>query len=69
MNGLEAYKHRFHDIAVLAGYSYEDIVPAKGMGMHTIWVRRGLGSYWNIQGDEEIPEAQVDCILDIRDLL
>lgn len=46
-----------------------DIVPAKKMGMHTMWIRQGFGKYWEIQREEEMPEEQVECILDIRDLL
>lgn len=45
-----------------------DIVPAKRMGMRTIWVKQGYGKYWAIQKEEEKPEIQVDSIIQVMDL-
>lgn len=39
-----------------------DIVPAKKMGMHTIWVKQGYGKYWVIQQEGEV---QVDSIVSL----
>lgn len=36
-----------------------DIVPAKLLGMHTIWVKQGFGQYWKIKGKDE----EADCIV------
>lgn len=30
-----------------------DIVPAKQMGMKTIWGKQGFGKYWNVEREEE----------------
>ncbi len=55
--------------AVMVGDRIDnDIVPAKRMGMHTIWVKQGFGKYWTIQKEEEVPEAQVDSIVQVMDL-
>ena len=37
-----------------------DIVPAKKMGMKTVWIKQGFGKYWNIQGESETPDDEVD---------
>ena len=37
-----------------------DIVPAKQMGMKTVWIKQGFGKYWNIQGESETPDDEVD---------
>ena len=45
-----------------------DIIPAKKMGMHTIWVKQGFGKYWTIQGEGEMPEVQVDGIVQVMEV-
>jgi len=42
-----------------------DIVPAKQMGMKTVWIKQGVGKYWNIQGDGETPEYEVDSLTEL----
>lgn len=42
-----------------------DIVPAKQMGMKTVWIKQGVGKYWNIQGDCETPEFEVDNLSEL----
>ena len=42
-----------------------DIVPAKQMGMKTVWIRQGVGRYWNIQGDSETPEYEVNSLSEL----
>ena len=39
-----------------------DIVPAKQMGMKTVWIKQGVGKYWTIQGDSETPEYEVNSL-------
>ncbi|MDE7294078.1 MAG: HAD family hydrolase [Oscillospiraceae bacterium] len=39
-----------------------DIVPAKLLGMHTIWVRQGFSKYWKISSEIEKAEAVVDSL-------
>ena len=52
--------------AVMVGDRIDnDIVPAKKMGMHTIWVKQGYGKYWVIQQEGEVPEVQVDSIVSL----
>ena len=42
-----------------------DIVPAKQMGMKTVWIKQGVGKYWNIQGDCETPEYEVNSLSEL----
>lgn len=52
--------------AVMVGdWIDNDIVPAKKMGMRTIWVKQGYGKYRSFQQEEETPEVQVDSIVSL----
>ena len=42
-----------------------DIVPAKQMGMKTVRIRQGVGKYWNIQGDCETPDMEVNSLSEL----
>ena len=42
-----------------------DIVPAKQLGMKTVWIRQGYGKYWNIQGDCETPDYEVNSLSEL----
>ena len=42
-----------------------DIVPAKQMGMKTVRIRQGVGQYWNIQGDCETPDMEVNSLSEL----
>lgn len=46
-----------------------DIVPAKQMGMHTIWVKQGFGQYWNITEEFERADYEVDSLAEICGIL
>lgn len=37
-----------------------DVVPAKKMGMKTVWIRQGGGGLWLLQGPEQQPDFTVD---------
>ncbi len=46
-----------------------DIVPAKRMGMNTIWIKRGFGQYWNIKEEFEEPDFVVNNLIELCNLL
>ena len=46
-----------------------DIVPAKQLGMKTIWVKQGFGSLWNITEESEKADLEVNNRSDIVNLL
>jgi 8-oxo-dGTP diphosphatase/putative hydrolase of the HAD superfamily len=45
-----------------------DIVPAKQMGMKTVRIRQGVGKYWNIQGDCETPDFEVNSLSELLNI-
>lgn len=45
-----------------------DIIPAKALGMHTIWVKQGFGKYRNIESEEERADFEVNSITEICDV-
>jgi len=42
-----------------------DIVPAKQLGMKTIWVKQGFGGLWNIMDESEMADIEVNNLSDI----
>lgn len=56
--------------AVMVGDRIDnDIVPAKKMGMKTIWVKQGNGGFWKISGAEEKADLEAETLSDIVDML
>lgn len=56
--------------AVMVGDRIDnDIVPAKALGMHTIWIRQGFGRYWKIKEEIEKPDFTVDNLTEITGIL
>jgi len=46
-----------------------DIVPAKRLGMKTIWIKQGFGKYWQIGSQEEQADYEVNNLIDLLELL
>lgn len=46
-----------------------DIVPAKKIGMRTMWIRQGFGGLWKIESDDELPDFIADDIPEIASIL
>lgn len=46
-----------------------DIIPAKKLGMKTIWVRQAFAVYQKIRNDEEHPDFTIDSIGEITEIL
>lgn len=42
-----------------------DIVPAKKLGMKTVWVKQGFNRYWNITSEEEKADYTVNNLMEI----
>ena len=54
------------DQAVMIGDRIDnDIVPAKQMGMKSVWIKQGVGKYWNIQGEGETPDYEVNSLSEL----
>lgn len=46
-----------------------DILPAKRIGIHTIWIRQGFGQHWNITHEDEKPDHTVSSLTELCSLL
>ena len=46
-----------------------DIVPAKKLGMKTMWIRQGFGGQWKIQSDDELPTFIADSLPELASIL
>ena len=56
--------------AIMIGDRIEnDIIPAKKLGFHTIWIKQGFGQYWNITNEEETPDYTVCSLSELCDIL
>lgn len=42
-----------------------DIVPAKRLGMKTVWIKQGFGKYWDMQGAGETPEYEINALSEL----
>ena len=46
-----------------------DIVPAKRMGIKTIWIKQGFGGLWNICKEDEAPDNTVNDLVELLELI
>lgn len=46
-----------------------DIVPAKRIGMKTIWIKQGFGKFWNITNESEKADFFVENLTEICNIL
>lgn len=46
-----------------------DIVPAKKLGMKTVWIKQGFGKYWKIVDQEEIADYEIDNLTTLLSIL
>ena len=46
-----------------------DIIPAKNLGFHTIWIKQGFGQYWNITKEDDTPDYTVCSLSELCDIL
>ena len=46
-----------------------DIVPAKKLGMKTVWIKQGFGKYWKIVDQEEIADYEIDNLTTLLSVL
>lgn len=46
-----------------------DIVPAKSLGMLTVWIRQGFGQYWRIKNEAEKADHTVNSLRELCGIL
>lgn len=55
--------------AVMVGDRIDnDIVPAKELGMKTIWIKQGFGKYWKISSEREQADHEVDNLSEVLEI-
>lgn len=58
------------DEAVMIGDRIDnDIVPAKALGMGTVWIKQGFGKYWVIKDESEQADYSVGNLMEICNLM
>ena len=45
-----------------------DIAPAKSLGMRTVWIRKGLSIYQNIELGKNIADWVIDNLSDLKNI-
>lgn len=56
--------------AVMVGDRIDnDIIPAKALGMKTIWIKQGFGKYWNILSEREQADYEVNKLSEILEIV
>ena len=64
--GVSKPDRRIFEIAFMIGDRIDnDIVPAKQLGMKTIWVKQGFGSLWNITDESEKADMEINNLSDV----
>ena len=46
-----------------------DIIPAKALGMRTVWIKQGFGKYWVMKDKSERPDYMVNSLMEICNLI
>jgi len=46
-----------------------DIVPAKSLGMRTVWIKQGFGKYWVMKDESEQADYMVNSLMEICNLI
>ena len=66
---FERSKCRPCDAVMIGDRIDNDIIPAKRLGMHTIWIRQGFRQYWNITEEVEKADYTVNSLMEICNIL
>ena len=58
-----------HNAVMIGDRIDNDIVPAKQLGMKTIWIKQGFGSLWTVMDESEKADIEVNNLSDILNYL
>ncbi|MBQ3919948.1 MAG: HAD family hydrolase [Oscillospiraceae bacterium] len=57
------------DRAVMIGDRMDnDIIPAKKIGMKTVWIRQGFSRFWHIDVDDTRADYEIDSLTELIDI-
>ena len=55
--------------AVMVGDRIDnDIIPAKKLGMKTVWIKQGFGKYYKPNSAEDKPDQTINTLNEVTDL-
>ena len=66
---LERSRCRPENAVMIGDRIDNDIVPAKQLGMKTIWIKQGFGSLWTVMDESEKADIEVNNLSDILNYL
>lgn len=66
---LERSNCKSYNAVMIGDRIDNDIIPAKLLGMHTIWIKQGFGQYWNITKEVEKADYVVHRLMEICNIL
>lgn len=65
---LERANCKPENVVMIGDRVDNDIVPAKKMGMQTVWIKQGFGKYWQIRGEDEQADYVVADLNELVDI-
>lgn len=66
---LERAQCKPEDALMIGDRVDNDIIPAKALGMHTIWIKQGFGRYWNVMSESEKADLVVYSLTKLSEVL
>ena len=66
---LEQAKCSPNEAVMIGDRLDNDIIPAKKLGMNTVWVRQGFAKFKSVKHEFERPDYIVESIVDVVDLI
>lgn len=62
---LEKADCRAEDAVMIGDRLDNDIIPAKSLGMHTVWIKQGFAVYQTAKYEKEIPDFEVSALAEL----
>lgn len=57
-----------HNSVMVGDRLDNDIAPAKSLGMETVWIRKGLSIYQNIELGRNVADWVIDNLYDLKEI-
>lgn len=67
--GLERAGCRAEEAVMIGDRLDNDVLPAKRLGMGTVWMRHGFGAMQSPSREELVPDAQVDSMTELVEMM
>lgn len=65
---IELAKCQPHNTVMVGDRLDNDIIPAKALGMKTVWIRKGLSIYQNVDLGNNVAEWVIDTLSDLKEI-